>query len=201
MHNEDLRALTVHEPWASLIAYELKPVENRTWVSTFMLGRRVAIHAGQKVDFEGAEVLIELAAVRGEVVYRQARRKDVVRVDRSHPQAKPAYLDLTIPVGGEWIPMPLYSMAILAVATVRGFVHESGQVIVPEGASEEERAYVAGVRLHPYFSGPWGWVLGDVKRLEVPARLSGAQGLWMVPQDERERIARARWAAATKASP
>lgn len=185
----DLRALTVHEPWASLIAYGVKPVENRTWASTFMLGKRLAIHRGQKVDFEGAEVLRELGYVRGEVVYRQARRKDVVRVDASHPQAKPAYLDLTIPVGGEWIPLPLGSMSILCTARVRGFVHESGQVIVPSGASEAERAHVASIRTHPYFVGPWGWVLGDVKRLAVPAHCPGAQGLWMVTQDVRERIA------------
>jgi len=72
----DLRALTVHEPWASLIAYGVKPVENRTWASTFMLGKRLAIHRGQKVDFEGAEVLRELGYVRGEVVYREHHPTD-----------------------------------------------------------------------------------------------------------------------------
>lgn len=33
----------------------------------------------------------------------------------------------------------------------------------------------------PWFSGPFGWVMFDVRRLVVPVRCVGRQGLWDVP--------------------
>lgn len=44
-----MRALTVHQPWASLIIGGTKPVENRTWrpYQTLTEGTRIAIHAAQ----------------------------------------------------------------------------------------------------------------------------------------------------------
>lgn len=47
-------ALTVWQPWASLIAWPIKPVENRTWRASWVLGKRIAIHAGNKFDQDAA---------------------------------------------------------------------------------------------------------------------------------------------------
>lgn len=35
----------------------------------------------------------------------------------------------------------------------------------------------------PWFEGPVGWVLSDVRRLAVPIPCKGAQGLWNVPEE------------------
>lgn len=48
--NVDLSALTVRQPWASLIINGIKDVENRSWRSTDIIGRRLVIHAGITVD-------------------------------------------------------------------------------------------------------------------------------------------------------
>lgn len=50
-----MRALTVVQPWAHAIIWGTpvgpKPVENRTWrPPAVVLGRRIAIHAGKKLD-------------------------------------------------------------------------------------------------------------------------------------------------------
>jgi len=46
-----MRALTVKQPWASLIASGLKQIENRTYpVPKTVRGARVAIHAGKGFD-------------------------------------------------------------------------------------------------------------------------------------------------------
>lgn len=46
-----MRALTVKQPWASLIASGIKRVENRTYpVPKTVRGQRVAIHAGKGFD-------------------------------------------------------------------------------------------------------------------------------------------------------
>jgi hypothetical protein len=49
-----MKALTVWQPWATLIAWPLKPVENRTWRADWVLGKRIAIHAGNKFDDDAA---------------------------------------------------------------------------------------------------------------------------------------------------
>lgn len=42
----------------------------------------------------------------------------------------------------------------------------------------------------PWFVGPFGWVLSDVVVLPAPVPCRGAQGLWEVPQTEREAVLR-----------
>lgn len=55
-----LSALTLHRPWAWLIANGHKPVENRGWKPPgFMLGRHLAIHAGKTWDQEASETVEE----------------------------------------------------------------------------------------------------------------------------------------------
>lgn len=48
----DIRALTVKQPWASLIAARIKPVENRTWPipRTWQQRGQLLIHAGAAFD-------------------------------------------------------------------------------------------------------------------------------------------------------
>ncbi len=53
-----MRALTLIQPWASLIVAGAKRIENRTWKPPLnMAGQRFAIHAGKKLD---ADVLFDL---------------------------------------------------------------------------------------------------------------------------------------------
>jgi hypothetical protein len=55
-----VKALTLIQPWAGLIATGVKLVENRTWHPPGKLnGQRFAIHAGAKVDRETIEDLLE----------------------------------------------------------------------------------------------------------------------------------------------
>ena len=51
-----MKAITLHQPWASLIADGRKTIETRSWVPPKrMIGQRIAIHAGQKVDKAAAQ--------------------------------------------------------------------------------------------------------------------------------------------------
>jgi hypothetical protein len=45
-------ALTVKQPWASLIASGLKTIENRSWDRRAIVGKRIAIHAGKATPVE-----------------------------------------------------------------------------------------------------------------------------------------------------
>ena len=44
-----MKAITIKQPWASLIVHGIKDIENRTWPCTKKyLGQRVLIHASGK---------------------------------------------------------------------------------------------------------------------------------------------------------
>jgi hypothetical protein len=46
-----MRALTLWQPWAAAVAYCGKNIENRSWKPPqSLIGQRLAIHAGQKLD-------------------------------------------------------------------------------------------------------------------------------------------------------
>ena len=46
-----MKTLTLHQPWASLIAYGVKTIETRSWAPPQGLaGQRIAIHAGKRVE-------------------------------------------------------------------------------------------------------------------------------------------------------
>lgn len=48
-----MKALTLWQPWAWAIAHAGKDVENRTWAPpAYMIGERIAIHAGKRFDEE-----------------------------------------------------------------------------------------------------------------------------------------------------
>jgi hypothetical protein len=52
-------ALTLHQPWAWAIAHGGKRIENRTWTPPkWIIGQRIAIHAGKTLDKEAAEDLL-----------------------------------------------------------------------------------------------------------------------------------------------
>lgn len=61
--------------------------------------------------------------------------------------------------------------AILCVVRLNGFVHEDDDIDQPEHDD-------------PWFSGPFGWKLSDVQRLETPIPRKGMQGLWRLTDDD-----------------
>ena len=45
-----MKAITLHQPWASLIACNAKLIETRSWQpSKGLIGQRIAIHAGKQI--------------------------------------------------------------------------------------------------------------------------------------------------------
>jgi len=73
-----LLALTVWQPWASLIAWPLKPVENRTWRAPWVLGKRIAIHAGNKFDEDAALHLSVMPCPVPEIVQLSRKTKGAI---------------------------------------------------------------------------------------------------------------------------
>lgn len=54
-----MKAITLHQPWASLIAEGYKTIETRTHDGfKGLVGRRIAIHAGMRVDQDAEDLLL-----------------------------------------------------------------------------------------------------------------------------------------------
>ena len=61
-----MRALTVKQPWASLIFQWGKDIENRDWaLPSWMKGQRVAIHSSKRFEGEEYDAAMALVYKRG----------------------------------------------------------------------------------------------------------------------------------------
>ena len=124
---EEMRALTLWQPWASWIIYADKRFENRPWrPPRQIIGQRIAIHAGRRFD--------KSATYHGVQKYI-----------------------------GEW---RLDRGAIIGSAVVVG-------VLTAGSAGAKD----------PWFFGPYGWELEDVRDLQNPIPYRGMLGLWRVPPE------------------
>ena len=155
-----MRALTLTQPWAGLVASGIKLVENRPRpiAPRDLFGKRFAIHASRQID---------------ESVY--------ARIGRTAP-------DLPWTSGGEpapWWRFSRITSAVIAVATLVGF--EAPRTPDFTSARNMEHAVFIEGDQRRWFFGPIGYVLRDVQPLAMPVPCKGALGFWTLPAEvERE---------------
>jgi len=153
-----MKALTLWQPWASLVAIGAKLIETRSWTTRYR--GELAIHAGgrwqwrDQLDLGADEPFKSALNAAGYHVVGQLPRGAIIAV-----------VDLVL-VGlislredGEW--------------TVDG---------MPGIVAEDELAFGYIDR------GRYGWLLKRVRRLRVPVLCSGAQGLWDLPDGVEARV-------------
>ena len=144
-----MKALTIWQPWASLIIAGAKPWEWRRWAPPrSLIGQRIAIHAGaRKVE-------------AGDIV----RILDLIEAGDSSLVAA--------------IAEPLLRRVLLA-AWPRSSVLGTAIVGPPISAADYARRYAQpghdSLRIDHH---QFGWPLSDIERFEPPVPARGAQGLW-----------------------
>ena len=149
-------AITLHQPWASLIALGVKTVETRAWAwpaPARLVGQTIAIHAGKRVVRKsGVAVKNQMRARLGEDWHR------------------------TIPAGA------VLATAVLAGMAKVDYVDLQTGYAVHDLSSEDGCAVGLGrTRVDPWgdFSpGRWLWFLADVEALVNPAPAIGHQSFW-----------------------
>jgi hypothetical protein len=79
-----MKALTIRQPWAGLIACGVKDVENRSWTpgTALAIGERFAIHAGTAYEMTDVDDDYPLCRVHG-VIIATVRLVDVTRTSSS----------------------------------------------------------------------------------------------------------------------
>ena len=187
----ELRALTIRQPWASLIAHRAKTVETRSRPTSYR--GPVLIHAGASADTWNELDAPSLASERG-TIDAVLRAFDLIRpdgswfspfVDRDAIDLGP---DLSLPLG-----------AVVAVANLVDCVpivrdHEMASApFAFENFEGDVFALDAGQYEHvrrgegpfgDYRPGRFALLLADVARLPEPVPARGQQAVpWRVPAD------------------
>ncbi len=150
-------ALTIWEPWASLIMIGAKPYEFRGWHRAWLAGERIGIHAGArpvKRD-EVAELILRL---KSDEDWSTCLRKEIALPFLEKVHGSPRSLPLAHMLG-----TALVGKAVLGPSVVSEF---GG----PENAfgNDSNRDEDAN----------WAWPLSNIKPLQPPVPAKGAQGLW-----------------------
>ena len=160
-----MKAITLWQPWASLIANGTKTIETRSWAPPrSLLGQRIAIHASARFDRTVREacvqhlghltenyplsVVVATAVLSGFglVSARIGRSGEEVYVNRYHHEGS-GFVDVPVDPYGDFSP------------------------------------------------GRWLWFLEDVLRVDPPAPAKGRQGFWNweAPPAEAESLSVAAW--------
>jgi hypothetical protein len=147
----DLPAITVYQPWASLIAAGAKPYEWRGWPAPRrMIGRRIAIHAGAR------------KALRSEM--------NLILLDLKFGDAGDTSLiaEIALPLLRRWYSSPddLPLSSVLCTAVL-------GE---PIRASDYAQAHGADSDRVDHTK--WGWPLTAIEVLEPFVPANGMQGFW-----------------------
>ena len=145
-----LPALTIWQPWASLIVAGCKPYEFRTWpASRHLWGQRIAIHAAAR-PVRKAEVAEWLLRLRGP----DAGSTALIR-EPAVEEKVTGLLPLGVVLGTALLGEPRRGSEI---------VEEFGGP--PSNPAREQHS-------------DWGWPLTDIEPFNEPVPARGAQGFWM----------------------
>jgi hypothetical protein len=80
---------------------------------------------------------------------------------------------------------------IIAVARLAACMPlDSMRLVSPSQNVPGSGKTIGEILAHEHTEGPWCWILADVRKLEEPIAITGAQGLWdwRVPADELARL-------------
>lgn len=176
-----MKAISLWQPWASLIACGAKPYETRSWSPPRgLIGQPIAIHAAKKIDKGAAQFAEDLCYGQNE----NGGFKLADQLEDSYDQCPDELLgrfgNATMPIG------------CVVCIVVLDAAFQLGEPAEAFPAARVVRRYTS--RLMPecftvryddfgdYAPGRWAWLLRDVKPLNPPPAAKGAQGFFDLPQ-------------------
>lgn len=165
-----MKALTIWQPWASLIISGAKPYEFRGWrPPASIIGQRIVIHAAaRKIDAVEASALYHILA--------NHEASDDLRLAAAETCL---HRDLALPIlGRAWMPyrekLPMSAgLGTAIIGEPRLGTDIAEEFGVPR-ANDSDRDQHAN----------WGWPMLDIEAWPEPIPMRGAQGLWNWPTPE-----------------
>lgn len=157
-----MKAISLWQPWATLVALGEKKIETRAWRTTHR--GTLAIHATQKMTRE-MKLLCETEPFASSL-------------DRVFAAGDELPLGAIVAVC-ELVDCAQIVRAYRPLLENTFAVRANGNVIIP---TDSERAF------GDWIDGRFAWILKDTRRLDYPVPCRGAQGLFDVPRDVLARI-------------
>lgn len=164
-------ALSLTQPWASLVATGAKKIETRSWrPNKSAIGQRIAIHASKGFPRDAKEICYE-------PVFFDALWPLLKRYRRDEPKPNGGYVPVNS--GSELVSMAdidkviedMRRGVVLCTVKLRGAWSTNDEDKV-ERLSDQERAF------GNYAPDRWMWVLEDVQLVTPFAPAKGSLGLW-----------------------
>lgn len=156
-----MKALTIWQPWASLIIIGAKPYEFRSWMAPrSIVGQRIVIHAATRPMQQGEVIDLIERLSDPDMAWSTALKPEL---------ALPLLRSLT---AADSLPLA----AGLGTALV-GPSRDGGVIATEFGGefvNDSDRDTHAN----------WGWPMRDIDRWANPVPMRGAQGLWNWPEPE-----------------
>jgi activating signal cointegrator 1 len=169
-----MKALTIRQPWASLIAAGIKTVETRSRRTNYR--GPIVIHAG-KTDTDNAP---------GVHPYVWDRLSDVIGGAAPVRGAGIAVADLVdcVPIVAESGTFNDEFYVCIDGRLERQTDHhpEYGNDAWPEGRLSYED-HTGQLPFGDFTPGRWAWLLANIRPLATPVPVPGAQGIWNLPTD------------------
>lgn len=166
-----MKALTIWQPWASLIIAGAKPYEFRGWrAPRSLIGQRIVIHAAaRKIDGEEASALWHILTNRNAC--------DELALAAAETCLHP---NLALPIlGRAWMPFREKLPMSVGIGTAVIGEPRIGTEIAEEfgvpRANDSDRDQHAN----------WGWPMLEVEAWETPIPMRGAQGFWNWPEPDQ----------------
>jgi hypothetical protein len=154
-----MKALTLWQPWASLVVARCKPYEFRKWrAPPSLVGQRIVIHASaRRPDRSEVEQLLRLLRAGG----RYAAQTCLRPIDEAIAVLRQGGWPLGVGLGSAVVGEPRSGLEIGV---------DFGAIRV----NDSSRDYHAN----------WGWPMLDVEPWPDPIPMRGALGLWTWPEPE-----------------
>lgn len=162
-----MKAITLYQPWATLVAIGAKRIETRSWFTSYR--GPLAIHVSKKIPGD-AKVLCGwtkepfASALKGELWNSETIQMNLFGQEmtgtRYQEFREKLYLGCVIAVCDLIDCVQMLPNSFFWEALERKYL------------SDQERAFGS------YDRGRYGWVLANVRRLEIPIPARGALGLW-----------------------
>lgn len=145
-----MKAISLHQPWASLIALGLKHYETRSWLTSYR--GKLAIHAAKRpIDYYGRQLL------------------NKVLLGANLPPGQRPFPE-QLPLGCVVAVCRLIDCRLMVEDFSRSSNKETRIGIIEQ--TELEKA------LGDWRSGRYAWKLDNIVALPKPVGVSGRQGLW-----------------------
>lgn len=168
-----MRAITLTQPWATLVAIGAKRIETRSWATSYR--GRLAIHAAKGLGpVGGKRGLRELCSTEPFCSVLNAWANEYAK----------SYTDLKSMVERPLMPLGcVVATCELVECVSTSFPPRPTRFIARRPSTYGGREYIWDVTeqeaaFGDYSHGRYAWLLGDVRMLPEPIPAKGALGLW-----------------------